>query len=80
MVLYQIQRYLEDNVLLICSSYTFPSNMFVLQHFQQEFSLFDMFRCLSYFQPMSAVVSYFQLCSALKKKLFPDIFNYSFHI
>jgi len=59
-----IFEYLEDNVLLIFSSYTFPPNMFVLQHFQQEVSLFDMFRCLSYFQPISALGSYFQLCSA----------------
>jgi len=62
-----IFEYLEDKVLLIFSSYTFQPNMFVLQHFQLEVSLFDMFRCLSYVQPISAVGSYFQLCSALKK-------------
>jgi len=43
--------------------------MFVLQHFQQEVSFFDMFRCLSYFQPISDVGSYFHLCSAFYKNI-----------
>ena len=67
-----IFEYLEDTVLLIFSSYTFLPNMFVLQHFQQEVSIFDMFRCLSYVQPIkklfqliSDMFSYFQTFSVV---------------
>jgi len=69
-IVFHIFEYWDDKVVFIFSSYTFPLNIFVLQHFQQEVSLFDMFSC-------------FKLCSAIIKIIFQlisDIFSYAFHI
>jgi len=60
-----IFEYLNDNMLPIFSSSTFPLNMFVLQHFQHEVPLFDMFSNFKLYSAYSAVGSYFHQCSSI---------------